>query len=83
MNLNDGRNVFYVTYIYTSEQFRNKGIASKLLEKVDEIVGKNNLDGVLLTTDIEDNITYEFYLKKGFMPDIVLRTYDKFDVLFK
>jgi ribosomal protein S18 acetylase RimI-like enzyme len=83
MKLNDSRNVFYVSYIYTSPQFRGKGIASRLLTTVDNFVAKNNLDGVMLTCDSQDEYVYDFYSNKGYMPDLVLRTYDRYEVMFK
>lgn len=83
MNLNDGRNVFYITYIFTSPHFRGKGIASDLMKTVSNIVEQQALDGILLTCDSEDQEVFSFYEKRGFMPDLVLRTYDKFEVLFK
>lgn len=83
MKLNDGRTVFYVTYIFTSQIFRSKGIASELMNKITKIVDEKNLDGIMLTCDSENFEVYSFYEKRGFMPDLVLRTYDKFEVLFK
>jgi len=83
MHLNDGRNVFYITYIYTSPFFRGKGIATELMNIINNMVKDQNLDGVLLTCDSENEELYLFYEKRGFMPDLVLRTYDKFEVMFK
>ena len=82
-DLVDGRHVFYISYLYTAKQFRKKGFASQLLEYVEELVKKENLDGVLLTCDTDDEKVHEFYLTRGFMPDLVLRNYSKFDVLYK
>ena len=83
MKLNDGRTVFYITYIYTAPKFRGKGIASKLMKLIITITEKNNLDGVMLICDTEDTHVHEFYLKRGFMPDMTLRRYDRHDVLFR
>lgn len=83
MKLNDTRKVFYVTYIFTGKQFRNQGIAGILLKKVNDIINSKSLDGMLLTCDSEDENVYNFYINKGFMPDVNLRTYDKFEVMFK
>lgn len=83
MNLNDGRNVFYITYIYTAMQFRSRGIASELIDAISNIVNKSRLDGILLTCDSEDPKIMTFYENRGFMPDLVLRTYSKYEVLFK
>lgn len=81
--LNDGRNVLYITYLFTSDKFRNYGLASKLLKLSDEICSKNNLDGIMLVCDTENDYIYNFYLMKNFMPDMILRRYSKYDVLFK
>jgi len=83
MKLNDGREVFYVSYIFTSPKFRNNGIASKLMNTVDELTNKYKLDGIMLTCNSEDKHIYDFYLKKGFMPDMLLRTYAKYEVMYK
>ncbi|ATZ80474.1 N-acyltransferase [Bodo saltans virus] len=82
-SLNDGRVVFYISYIFTSKLFRGKGIASKLMSHVEKYSKKNNCNGILLTCDTEDDYVNNFYLMKGFMPDMVLRRYDKYDVLYK
>ena len=81
--LNDGRKVFYVAYIFTGEKFRNKGIGSKLMNVVDTITNKQMLAGIMLTCNSEDKKIYDFYLKKGFMPDLILRTCGKYEVMFK
>jgi ribosomal protein S18 acetylase RimI-like enzyme len=80
--LNDGRLVFYIYYLFTSNKFRNMGIASKLLEFSKNISNKDNCIGIMLTCDTEDVKVYDFYLKKGFMPDMLMRTYNRYDVLY-
>ena len=83
IKLNDGRSILYITYLYTSSKFRKLGLASKLIDTAQNIVNKNNLDGIMLTCDTENKQVYDFYLKKGFMPDLVLRRYTRHDVLFR
>ena len=83
MDINDGRKVFYITYIFTAKNFRNKGIASQLMNLTEQVSRKLNLDGILLTCDTEDQQVFDFYAKRGFMPDVHLRKYDKYDVLYK
>ena len=83
IKLNDGRTVFYITYIYTVDKFRGNGIASKIIKNVSTITEINNLDGIMLTCDTEDPQIYDFYLKRGFMPDTYLRRYTRYDVLFR
>jgi len=82
MTLNDGRNVFYVSYLYIADKYRKKGYASFLMSIVNEYVKKNNLDGIMLTCDTDNVSLYDFYMKRGFMPDLLLRTYDRYDVLY-
>jgi ribosomal protein S18 acetylase RimI-like enzyme len=82
MTLNDKRNVLYITYIFTAPKYRNKGIASMLLNKAEEIAKLKDLHGILLTCDTEDKKVYDLYIKRGFMLDFHLRRYTKYDVLF-
>lgn len=82
MLLNDKRHVFYISYIYVAPSYRNKGIASTLLEIVSQNIGQNNLDGILLTTDTEDRKLFDFYIKRGYKPDEQLRTYRQHEVLY-
>ena len=37
----------------------------------------------MLTCDSENEPVQNFYLMRGFMPDLILRRYNKFDVLYK
>lgn len=83
MKLSDGRNVFFITYLYTAVRHRNKGIASLLLDIVDKFVDDNELSGIMLITDTEDIKVFDWYLKKGFMQDNYLRNYERYDVMFK
>lgn len=80
--LADGRKVFYISYIYIAQTFRNKKLGSKLLELVINNSRTLNFDGVMLICDTEDQPVFEFYQKRGFMPDLILRRYDRYDVLF-
>lgn len=83
VELVDGRKVLYITYLFTSEKHRKNGCASKLLYVAEDIMRKQNLNGLMLTCDSENPYVYDFYLKKGFMPDILLRTYKKYEVMYK
>lgn len=83
MVLNDGRKVFYINYIFTGKYFRKQGFGSKLLKFVEKLTKKFGYDGVLLTCNTEDDKIYNFYLMRGYMPDLVLRQYKKHDILYK
>jgi ribosomal protein S18 acetylase RimI-like enzyme len=81
--LNDGRFVTYISYIYVSNRLRSKGIGSKILDicfKESEIRG---CEGIMLTCNTEDKHIMNFYEHKGFMLDLNLRRYAKYDVLYK
>jgi GNAT superfamily N-acetyltransferase len=82
-DLNDGRRVFYISYIYTAINHRKKGFASKLISYIEALCKKFKYDGILLTMDIDDESVHNFYQMRGFMPDMMLRRYNKFNVLYK
>jgi ribosomal protein S18 acetylase RimI-like enzyme len=82
MILADGRRVFYISYIYIAEMFRKKRLGSKLMELIIENSRVMKFNGVMLICDTEDYPVYDFYQKRGFMLDIVLRRYSRHDVLF-
>jgi ribosomal protein S18 acetylase RimI-like enzyme len=83
INLNDGRRVLYISYLYTALRFRGKRLASLLMEQAEEIVQNEQLDTTVLTCDTENSMVYNFYLQKGFMPDMILRNYSRHEVLSK
>lgn len=80
--LADGREVLYIYYLFTSPHFRNMGLASTLLDTAKQISNKHNCTGIMLTCDTDNTKVHDFYLKKGFMPDMLMRTYNKYDVLY-
>jgi len=83
MTLNDGRLVFYVSYLYTASMYRNKGVASMLMAYVDVYAKKMLYDGVMLTTDTSNVSLMHFYESRGFVRDVLLRRYARYDVMYK
>lgn len=83
MDLIDGRRVLYVNYLFTAKQFRKKGFASRLIEYVETLAKEFKYDGVMLTCDTENEQVHNFYLTRGYYPDLVLRQYKRHDVLYK
>ena len=81
--LNDGRNVFFITYIYVSGQMRAHGIGNKLLAKAESICKEKNLSGIMLICDTSDSFVLNWYQNKGYMEDLYLRNYSRYDVFFK
>jgi len=83
INLDDGRLVFFINYIFTSKLFRDSGLGSTLIKHSIGVAVKNKCDGIMLICDVENEKINNFYLMRGFMPDVVLRRYDKHDVLYR
>ena len=83
LTLDDGRRVLFVTYLFTSKLFRRRGYGTKLMELAENKAKMFKLDGVMLMCDIENKQVYDFYLTRGYMSDLILRNYSKFEVLTK
>lgn len=83
LELDDGKTVLYIDYIYVVSMYRELGIASKLLDILVSKVNSWNINGIMLTADTENKKIYDFYLKRGFMPDQTHRRYERHDVLSK
>ena len=81
MNLR-GRKIVFLYYIYTAIQFRKKGYGSQMMKYLEEYTKRIKCDGIMLTCDTEGKEN-EWYLLRGFMPDILYRTYSKYDSLYK
>lgn len=81
MNLNDGRFCYYISYIFVSISYRNNGLASKMLNRIFDIAKQTNCSTIVLTMDTDNIELLDFYTKRGFSLDILLRKYTKHDVL--
>lgn len=68
MKLNDGRYVYYISYIYVIKEYRSQGIGKRLLKKVINKC-KNNfgISFILLTCENENIKARQFYAKQGFV----------------
>ncbi len=54
--------------IWTHEDYRNQGIATRLLQKGMDILKENNCDIAYLCTDVENPARIHLYGKVGFVP---------------
>ena len=79
----DQNKILFITYIFISPYHRKKGLGQLLLNYIENYASDNNCIKIMLTCDTEDKKVYEWYLKRGFMPDMHFRTYDRFDTLSK
>ena len=81
MNLNDGREVYYLSYIYVVSKYRKEGLGTKILNTIHTRCSNMGIKTIMLICDTEDKKVLDFYLFKGYMPDQVMRRYDRHDVL--
>jgi len=80
--LDDGRYVYYISYIYVANKYRNNKIGTYLMDllikKCKTIWGINF---IVLTCDTKDPKIVKFYQNFGFIPDPVIRTMRRHDVM--
>jgi Acetyltransferases len=81
IKLNDGRTVLYISYLYIAARYRCNGFGTILLNQYIDLAKKINMDAIVLICDTDNQRVLDFYLLKGFMYDIYLRRYDKYDVI--
>jgi GNAT superfamily N-acetyltransferase len=80
-NVFDNRTVYYITYLYVVPNYRNKGIATSLINCV--MKNKKNVYGIMLTFDTFDNNLVSFYDKNKFYQDKIMTTGNRWDVYYK
>jgi ribosomal protein S18 acetylase RimI-like enzyme len=71
-NLDDGRYVCYISYIYVAQKFRNLKVGSYLIDKVKKLCSDSGIQFLLLTCDSNDERVYTFYKTKGFVQDPII-----------
>lgn len=81
MNLNDGRHVYYLSYIYISPKYRHYKLGTTLLNKLIETCNNIGVMFIVLTCDSQDSIVMNFYKKFGFISDPILKRNLRHDVL--
>lgn len=78
--LPDGRNAYYLSYIYVSPNFQHKKLGSLLMKKIIYHCQHFGIPFIVLTCDTEDTKVMNFYKKLGFVSDPALATGKKHDV---
>ena len=81
IKLQDQRTVIFISYIYINQTYRHKKIGSSVMYDIKNYAMQLNLDGVALICNTDDDRIINFYYQKGYMPDMILRRYNKYDVL--
>ena len=79
--LADGRKVFFINYLYVGRAFRKQGVASRMMDIITMIGKRMDVDVLMLNCDTENKKVFDFYSKRGFMLDLVLRRYSRYDVM--
>lgn len=77
------RQLMHIYYIYTSPNYRNKGIATHMLNLIQKYANELNVTMMSLTYDTNDKKLEAFYLKNHFIYDSNLRSYQRYEMLVK
>ena len=67
--LPDNRYAYYISYVYIAENYRNKKLGTKLMNKLINKVKEKGVKFIVLTVDIRDKKVVDFYVKYGFNKD--------------
>lgn len=60
-------NIAYVSYVCTKKEYRNKGIAHNLLEKLENELKEKNIHRIMLTSSYEKKDANKLYLNCGYL----------------
>lgn len=71
-HLNDGRLVFYISYIYVCSKHQGNKLGSRLLEIIISKMKGIGMKFIVLTYDKNNDRLRKFYYKYGFVKDPVL-----------
>lgn len=79
--LNDGRYVYYISYLFVAPKYRKKKVATQLMGSIINKCKDIGIKYILLTCDIRDRRVTDFYKKLGFMPDPLLKNNSNHEVM--
>lgn len=69
--LNDGRFIYYISYFYIVNKYRNKGLGTRMLLTSMEHIKNQNITNILLITK-NNSKAHKFYSKLGFDIDPII-----------
>ena len=75
INYSDLYDRFELNYIYVKEEFRNNGIASKLMDKMIEIGNNKNIDNITLEVNVNNEGAIGLYKKYNFLERTIRKGY--------
>lgn len=79
----NNRLLFHIYYLFTSPGYRSRGIATFLLNQVQDYADVFGCTALSLTYDTYDKKLTKFYISNGFNYDPELRSEQRYDMLVK
>jgi len=70
--LQDGRLVYFISYLYISKNYRGKGLGKIMLLRCLKFIKDNNIPFTMLITE-RDTVGYNLYKKIGFQNDPLIK----------
>ena len=70
--LNDGRNVYFLSYFYIIKKYRGKGLGFKLMMNMIYYIKSINIKFIMLISSIYTD-AFRLYSKLGFVPDPIIK----------
>ena len=74
-DIGDGRVVYYISYFYIIQKYRNYGMGKKMLIAALEYVTRQNIKFVMLISR-KDSKAWHLYKKYGFMQDPLIKLHN-------
>lgn len=81
--LNDGRYIYYISYLYVGKSYRSKKIGSQLMKLIISKCKNIGVKYIILTCDTNDKKVLNFYQHIGFIPDPILKNTSNYKVYTK
>jgi ribosomal protein S18 acetylase RimI-like enzyme len=72
--LNDGRHVYYISYIYVTVKMRTKKLGSLLMKNIEQIIKQKKIKYIVLTYNTSNKKLTNFYNILGYNIDLILET---------
>jgi ribosomal protein S18 acetylase RimI-like enzyme len=71
-SLNDGRRVYFISYFYIVEKFRNTGLGKQMMINCINYIKNINIPFIILTSEINSS-AFQLYKKLGFTFDPIIK----------
>jgi ribosomal protein S18 acetylase RimI-like enzyme len=70
--LDDGRRIYYISYFYIVESYRNTGLGKQMMINCINYVSSENIPFIILTTEVNSN-AFKLYRNMGFVFDPIIK----------